>query len=409
MRKFLFCNLLVLISHFCMAGGYALYNMNAAAHGMAHAYVCRVNDASAVFYNPAALTRIDRNDIYLSGNWISTSGDFSSDALDGITFKQVDQDHFPPNGYYAHRLSERFVFGLGSYIPFAFSTEWPVQGLPALVSRKSELRTFFVTPSLGFRPTPNISIGGGLDVIYADTSLSQSSRFPFSTAPERTLNAHDYDVGFNLGALLDTYSNWVFAVTYKSKVNLEMEGDTTYATAVPVAAGIPGGKGRVAFPLPSSITFGASTTFENLLFEGDLIYTNWGAFETFHMDFDNPSFIVNSVNLPRQYENTWALRLGAEYRFTDNLTLRGGYLHDQTPVPDRSVDPLLPDATRNGVTMGFTYATGRWNFDVGYMTVSYDTRTVPRANSYPFALNSFVSGSYTNSADLLAFGIGYKY
>lgn len=406
MRKFLILLLLILTPLTCRAAGYSLFTMNAAAHGMAHAYVCRVSDASAIFYNPAALNRIDHNDIYTSLTWVSTSGDFTPALLDGVTFKQLDQDLFPANFYAAHRLSDRFVFGLGTYIPFGSSTEWPVDSFPARVSRNAELRTFYLTPSLGFQATPEISLGGGLDVIYADTSLSQSSRFPIAVATERTLDADDWDVGFNLAAMIETQSNWTFAVTYKSKVDLEMVGDVSLAT--PLENELTVGEGHVNFHLPSRITGGASTTFENWLFEGDISYTNWGKVENLEMSFPGP-FLVNTVNLPRNYEDTWSIRLGLEYRFTDNLTFRTGYLYDESPVPDVSVDPILPDATRNGFTMGFSYSYGRWRFDAGYMASRFDDRSVPEANSYPYPLNLSVAGAYTNSANLLSFGLGYKY
>ena len=55
MKKILSLLTLMLIPVICSASGYALYEMNARAHGMAHAYIARVDDASAVWYIPGQL------------------------------------------------------------------------------------------------------------------------------------------------------------------------------------------------------------------------------------------------------------------------------------------------------------------------------------------------------------------
>ncbi len=99
MKKILSLLILMFIPVICSASGYALYEMNARAHGMAHAYIVRVDDASAVWYNPAALSRIERSEIYASGTWINTSGDFTPLAT-GLTFEAVEGNFFPPNFYW---------------------------------------------------------------------------------------------------------------------------------------------------------------------------------------------------------------------------------------------------------------------------------------------------------------------
>src|SRR5437016_9631321 len=115
MKKFLFVFLLTPL--ICHAGGFALYEMNAAAQGLAQAYICRVNDPSAVWYNPAALTRLDGDQIYLSTTWIQPTGAFTP-TVTGDRIKAEGGNYFPSNFYYSHQFSDRFTGALGAYTPF---------------------------------------------------------------------------------------------------------------------------------------------------------------------------------------------------------------------------------------------------------------------------------------------------
>src|SRR5262245_62526047 len=128
------------------ATGYALYEMNARAHGQAHAYICRVDDPSAVWYNPAALTRIEGHDLYASTTWISTSGEHID--LPGNSTEMVGGDFLPTNIYASFPINDKFKMGVGFYQPFGLVTEWPATSNEAFLSRRADLKTFYITPSV---------------------------------------------------------------------------------------------------------------------------------------------------------------------------------------------------------------------------------------------------------------------
>lgn len=66
--------------------------------------------------------------------------------------------------------------------------------------------------------------------------------------------------------------------------------------------------------------------------------------------------------------NVW--KLGVEHRYTDRLTLRGGYNHTDNPIEaaDVTINILAPGVVQDHLTLGFTYETpggGEWS--VAYM------------------------------------------
>ncbi len=58
------------------------------------------------------------------------------------------------------------------------------------------------------------------------------------------------------------------------------------------------------------------------------------------------------------WEDQWVFALGADYRASDRLTLRGGYNHGDNPVPDDTLNPLFPANVEDHVTFGGSVLVG---------------------------------------------------
>jgi long-subunit fatty acid transport protein len=85
----------------------------------------------------------------------------------------------------------------------------------------------------------------------------------------------------------------------------------------------------------------------------------------------NPNGAPTTDSLQLDFKNTWALRGGAEYRFLrdENLRVRVGAGYDTTPVPSKSLGPLVPDSNRALVSVGLGFAYKWMSFDAGYLLV----------------------------------------
>lgn len=392
------------------ASGYALYEMNAAAHAQAHAFICRVDDPSAVWYNPAALTRITGDELYASSTWIATSGDQVN--LAGNKTDMLDGNFLPTNIYFAHKFADKMVFGAGFYQAFGLTTEWPANSLQAFVSQKADLRTYFITPSIAYKLSKYVSIGGGVDIVMGkvtlDRNITLQPTLPFTFS--NTIDGKNTKASFNLGLLLETDYNVNFAVTYKYKTDLDFKADATFINVPsPVRPLFPDGVAQVTIPLPSQLAIGISTTYDRFSLEGDVQWTQWDAFKAIDVNFSNNTPVLRDQVTLRNYTNTWAIRLGTEYKLNDQVALRGGYVYDKTPVPNKAVDPILPDGSRNGISFGMGYKADRWRVDIGYMILLFEDRTSPINNFVTPPGNVIAAGTYSNKAGLLAFGFGYKF
>jgi long-chain fatty acid transport protein len=86
-----------------------------------------------------------------------------------------------------------------------------------------------------------------------------------------------------------------------------------------------------------------------------------------------------------------------------DLQLRAGYIYDHTPAPTMYVEPLLPDASRNEVSVGLGYKlTKHLSVDLAYLYIKFDQR-----KAVGTALN--FDGTYNSSANLFAVDFGYSF
>jgi long-chain fatty acid transport protein len=95
-----------------------------------------------------------------------------------------------------------------------------------------------------------------------------------------------------------------------------------------------------------------------------------------------------------------ALRLGAEYRVTDPLALRAGFVYDQSPVPANTMGPELPDADRLNYMVGAGYKIGKVTIDGALMYIDKKDRT---------ASNPQFNGTWTGNAWLAGVDVSYNF
>ena len=77
----------------------------------------------------------------------------------------------------------------------------------------------------------------------------------------------------------------------------------------------------------------------------------------------------------KNYRDTSGVRVGADYRATDRLAIRAGFIAPQAAAPDGSVTPDLPEGARVEYTAGLgARLNDRFSVDVAYQYIDQETR-----------------------------------
>jgi long-chain fatty acid transport protein len=178
----------VLLPAVTFASGYKLNEQSAAGMGSAHAGRAAIaEDASVVFYNPAAMTELDRAQMTAGFTYINATGDFTGNgttATGGSMTGAADSDPFNNGGnylgesfipffYYASPVNEKIAFGIGVYTPFGTKTDYNDGFVGGQFADKTSLISLEIQPSIAYKINDQLSVGVGIDIIYMEGELTK--------------------------------------------------------------------------------------------------------------------------------------------------------------------------------------------------------------------------------------------
>lgn len=152
-----------------------------------------------------------------------------------------------------------------------------------------------------------------------------------------------------------------FGLAYRSRITLDIEGTNFLATrptgmsAIGLSGGavFPFSRARATSTVSSSVTLPDTLDLavawlptDRLALEFDATWTGWSSFDELLIEFDSPQFAAfNGQAEPWDWEDVWAYKLGAQYALSPRIDLRAGYMFDNTPVPDATLDSNNQDQT----------------------------------------------------------------
>ena len=405
-----------------LAAGYSIYEQGAAALGMAGAYAASAHDATAQFYNPAALVRLKGKQLSLGGTWLRTSTSFAGVAPYpgfGISEEMKGGSFFPPTVYWSNHLGEKWAYGVGVNAPFGLGVEWknPEQFTGRERVTKAALQTVSGSFDMAWAVREHMSLAAGANALYAKVELHNIATFitnggqPVNVSSATLESDMTPGYGWNMAMLADPWTNWKLALTYRSKVEVQIDDGRATFTQIPtgdapldaaVAAGLPAAQAvKTKLVFPASFTVGmAWQPMPAWTYEIDGVWTEWSSFQDLSLAF--PADPALDQVIREDYADQWAVRVGAEHRL-GHCTYRLGYYFDQAAAPPESLTPLLPDANRHGATIGLGTTRGRWTIDAYNLFLFVEKRSTEGRERDNF------NGTYKSYVNALGATLAYHW
>jgi long-chain fatty acid transport protein len=411
------------------ASGFQLMEQNASGLGNAYAgQAAAAENASTIFFNPAGMTRLPGRQVVLAINAIRPSSDFTNAGTSSAPFGLASPGgtggdaggwNIVPNGYMSWQLSPRLWAGIGVTVPFGLKTEYDAGWFGRFQATTSEVKTVDVNPSLAFKLTDAVSIGGGLSYQKVQVKIGRSAAIPPALGgPAEAfsgINIEDSRWGWNVGAMFNLGEMTRIGISYRSAMDYTLTGTSTVSN-------VPGLGSRVIpvtanAELPDTIAWGiAHKLTPRLEMLGDITLTRWGKIKAVPVvatatvaPFAVAGGTLDTFNF--QFKNTYRIGVGANYAYNDAVTLKAGVAYDQSPVEDAFRTVTLPDNDRFWLAVGAKYrASKQATFDVGYAHLFISNPTVNQQRGVVAApLQGNVVGTYKSDVNIFSAQIAYSF
>lgn len=340
------------------AGGFALNEQNATALGQAFAgRSSMATDASTVFGNPAGMTYLERREV--SGGFAYVMGSTDISNAQG-TFPGTNKgDPVPevavPFGYYVHPLGSGWTVGIGIYTPYGLKTEYEGSFQGRYFGTTSELKQIVVQPSIAYRVNDQWSIGGGFTYNHVEGELGRMSPSPVGGADiGSTVTGDDkMSFGYNVGVIFSPVSDTRIGLSYRSEVDLELEGETELNN-VPVPT-MPTVRTNLEYDagldvtLPDVIDLSITQRLnDRWTVYGTVMRTGWSEFKELIIENRGGP----TVQEEQHWQDTWTYALGASLQMNPNWIVRAGVAYDETPTRNEHRSVRIPSGDRAIVSVG---------------------------------------------------------
>ena len=439
--------------------------------GRAGAFVAGADDLGAIYYNPAGLADVGKSFLF-DATYVHFSSEYTrrtvvrqTDPNTGETISDQIQTFAPVEGSapfipiptlaFSFVPKDKWTVALGLWAPYAGIATYPdkVNGQAApqrysLLSLEGSALAV-VGGYASYQISPTLRVGAGVEVLAGifKSTVVFSGCVPdkFFCAPEQP----DWDVlaELNVGPIIAPSANAGVVWLPHPKVRVGLSGHLpfwvrssgTIRTRLPAAAPFAtatqeGDEADVAFELPWNLRAGVEARpVQNLRLEAALAYDGWGVHDSIRVDPQGvalknvvgfpETYYIPSVNLERQFQGAFSVRLGGEYRIPVSkaqLDIRAGVGFETSAVPNEYVSVLTIDSNKLTPSIGAGVTIGAIRLDMVvahafFFSQDVDPRQAKIGQVSPVVANPSPNpniingGTYSANATMIGLGAAYTF
>lgn len=305
--------------------GSGIVSLGVGGAGVAHA----AEGMSAVD-NPALAALV-------GGGWSVQASAFNPNRSANVGNGYLESDsswYAIPGGHWFTEINDTTVAGVTVSALGGMGTDYPAQLFGARTGM--ELSGVIIEPTIAAKVSDAVSVGFGLiygyEMMETEGAGPQGPNGPFFPT---TTDDSASGWGFELGIAVQAGPSTTLGLDYQSEI--KMDDMDEFASYLFAQASDP------ALSMPAIWTLGITQQIGDnwkLLF--DVSDVPWSSIAVFDEVFG--------------WEDQTVYKIGAEVQLKEDLALRFGYNHGDTPIPDTAVgnNILAPAVTEDHFTIGFT-------------------------------------------------------
>jgi len=399
------------------ASGFAINEQSISGMGVGFAgRSSSAEDASTVAGNPAGMAFLKREQFTVgaAGIYADSDIDGSSAPLGGSNKGDMVPLVGVPMGYYVKPLNDQWAVGFGVYVPFGLATDYESGYAGRYEADKSVVKVITFQPTISYAFNDKVSIGIGPTFNRIEGELTSRTPDVYSIARgqagsdgEVKIKGDDTAIGFNAGIMIQATDSTRLGLTYHSKVDYKLDGNTKVRNLRPTPLA------PISFNFKSDASLDLTTpesvdlSFTHQLDDRWTIYggstwTRWSRLEDITVENSNvPLPALGTITEDQNWHDTWAHAIGASYKLNKQWTLRTGFSVDQSPTNNTDRSPRIPSGDRRILSFGAGYSpTDNLTLDFAYSYLKEESVDV-KSDTY--------SATYHNSAHGFGSSLTYKF
>ncbi|MBC3209184.1 MULTISPECIES: outer membrane protein transport protein [unclassified Pseudomonas] len=399
------------------AAGFALNEQSISGMGTGFAgRSSAADDASTVYGNPAGMSRLKREQVTGGVAFVDAHTDISngSSSPNGGSNKG---DMVPltavPMGFYVKPIDDHWAFGLGVYVPFGLITDYENGFAGRYFGSKSEVQVITFQPTVSYAFNDKVSIGFGPTINRIDGSLESNLSITQALPDGKVkIKGDDTALGYNIGVLVQATDTTRVGLTYHSKVDYKLEGDTKVKYGALALAGLGANQkydASLKITTPESVDLSVTQAINDRwnVYAGTT-WTRWSQLDKITVKNSGVQPLLagqfGSINEDQNWHDTWAYAVGTSYQLNKEWVLRTGLTFDQSPTNNEDRSPRIPTGDRTIFSIGAGWSpTEDLTIDVAYSYLKEESVNIRNENNRGQSYES----KYENSAN--GFGVGATY
>jgi|GEM_PF-2757589 len=369
-----------------------LYGFGSRGPAMGNAYCAIAEGFSAVYYNPAGLSKIESIDAGVG--FLSTENHFK--PLKNIVLG-ADKDNpgilltgnikFDDNGAtgmwggFGASVTKKLSVGLGIFLPdsqYLAILKSQSQREPHYLNFENRPKRLSLLAGASLKLSEHLAVGVGANILYgpdgnvnATISSQAESRVDLSLVFKPRISPI-FGILYNPSPALG-FGLTYHGELYHGKLDLDVDGQMNMGTLnMPVLAQM----SSIIFNTPQRISAGiAYTPTDSLTLAVEVAWKDWSSFNdaSLGVNFNSGPGTIGTAELPEidlqfekvfspNFKDTVVLGIGGEYRFGSfcpfeflgniDFNLRVGYTFEPTPIPDQNGLTNFLGSDRHIITFG---------------------------------------------------------
>ncbi len=374
--------------------GLNLNGLGSRAQAMGGAYVGLASDFSAIFWNPAGLTRVTGKTFGFYGADILPRGSYLYEPI--VNAKTLTKNYLTGLAAYVQPVSSRLVLGLGLFAPSGFGAAWDSEAMAAVsggsttVEWTSKVGLVTLAPSAAYRISDTLSVGATLNLSLGSLSLSTyaGNYGGLIDLGQYTESGTGFGLGATFGLQYQPHPMGRLGLVYRTASRVKLSGRAEISTLDYLGlSGESDVERTITWPawLAGGIAFMPG---DKLTISADVQYTNWKKVESLDAAYEDSLWATLMAaagrdSLALDWRDAVQVRLGVEYKISRALALRAGWYNDPSPAPDETMNLLIPAFDFSSLNLGIGYQVKDLSLDFGLEYLMGAKRTAGAGSATP--------------------------